>query len=178
MLPNREHNHAHHDAKMCAALVKTHQGQIRAFLRRLTRNSALADDLAQDTFLRAFQSMGQVKDNTKTKSWLFQIAYRIFLDHIRKHKRRQELADANMPLDDEVVTSPDNMNFGGMKMDIEQAMNTLTPEQRAAVMLCLSYGFSHSEAAKALNQPLGTVKSHVARGKDKLRAFLCVYEKA
>ncbi|PHS76200.1 MAG: RNA polymerase subunit sigma-70 [Robiginitomaculum sp.] len=169
MLPNREHNHA----QLCAALVKTHQGQIRAFLRRLTRNSALADDLAQDTFLRAFQSMGQVKDDTKTKSWLFQIAYRIFLDHIRKHKRRQELADANMPPDDGTFSSP-----SGMKMDIEQAMNSLTPEQRAAVMLCLSYGFSHSEAAKALNQPLGTVKSHVARGKDKLRAFLCVYEKA
>lgn len=169
MLPNREHSHA----QLCAALVKTHQGQIRAFLRRLTRNAALADDLAQDTFLRAFQSMDQVKDDTKTKSWLFQIAYRIFLDHFRKNKRRQELSDANMPLDDEIISSPT-----GIKMDIEQAMNTLTPEQRAAVMLCLSYGFSHSEAAKALNQPLGTVKSHVARGKDKLRAFLCVYEKA
>jgi len=169
LLPNREHNHA----QLCAALVKTHQGQIRAFLRRLTRNSALADDLAQDTFLRAFQSMGQVKDDTKTKSWLFQIAYRIFLDHIRKQKRRQELADENMPPDDADISSPN-----GVKMDIEQAMNTLTPEQRAAVMLCLSYGFSHSEAAKALNQPLGTVKSHVARGKSKLRAFLCVYEKA
>lgn len=173
MLPNREHNHAHHDTKMCAALVKTHQGQIRAFLRRLTRNAALADDLAQDTFLRAFQSMGQVKDDTKTKSWLFQIAYRIFLDHIRKHKRRQELADENMPVDDTDISSPT-----GMKMDIEQAMNSLSPEQRAAVILCLSYGFSHVEAAKALNQPLGTVKSHVARGKNKLRAFLCVYEKA
>jgi len=174
LLPSREHNHA----QLCAALVKAHQGQIRAFLRRLTRNAALADDLAQDTFLRAFQSMGQVKDDTKTKSWLFQIAYRIFLDHIRKHKRRQELADVNMPVDDEVGSAPDSMNMGGMKMDIEQAMNSLSPEQRAAVMLCLSYGFSHVEAAKALNQPLGTVKSHVARGKNKLRAFLCVYEKA
>ena len=139
----------------------------------MTRNAALADDLAQDTFLRAFQSMDQVKDDTKTKSWLFQIAYRIFLDHTRKNKRRQELSDINMPPDDEIISSPT-----GMKMDIEQAMNTLTPEQRAAVMLCLSYGFSHSEAAKALNQPLGTVKSHVSRGKNKLRAFLCVYEKA
>jgi len=169
LFPNREHNHA----QLCAALVKTHQGQIRAFLRRLTRNTALADDLAQDTFLRAFQNMGQVKDDTKTKSWLFQIAYRIFLDHVRKHKRRQNLAEDNMPVDDETADVPT-----GMKMDIEQAMNSLTPEQRAAVILCLSYGFSHSEAAKALNQPLGTVKSHVARGKDQLRAFLCVYEKA
>ncbi len=162
---------------MCAALVKNHQGQIRAFLRRLTRNAALADDLAQDTFLRAFQNMGKIqatdKESAKTKSWLFQIAYRIFLDHIRKAKRRQGLADENMPVEDEAGTAPT-----GMKMDIEQAMDSLTPEQRAAVILCLSYGFSHSEAAKALGQPLGTVKSHVARGKGKLRAFLCAYEKA
>lgn len=169
MLRTQKHNHT----QLCAALVKTHQGQIRAFLRRLTRNSALADDLAQDTFLRAFQNMDKIQDGTKAKSWLFQIAYRIFLDHIRKAKRRQGLADENMPIDDDTAESP-----AGMKMDIEQAMNSLTPEQRAAVMLCLSYGMSHSEAAKALGQPLGTVKSHVARGKHKLRAFLSVYEKA
>lgn len=158
---------------MCAALVKTHQGQIRAFLRRLTRNAALADDLAQDTFLRAFQNMDKIKDTDKAKSWLFQIAYRIFLDHIRKAKRRQGLADEKRPIDDEIDIAP-----GGLKMDVEQAMNSLSPEQRAAVMLCLSYGMSHSEAAKALGQPLGTIKSHVARGKHKLRAFLSVYEKA
>ena len=158
---------------MCAALVKTHQGQIRAFLRRLTRNAALADDLAQDTFLRAFQNMDKLEEAEKAKSWLFQIAYRIFLDHYRKAKRRQNLTDENAPPTDEPISAPD-----GLKMDIEQAMNSLSPEQRAAVMLCLSYGFSHAQAAKALGQPLGTIKSHVTRGKAKLRAFLCVYEKA
>jgi len=164
-------NHKH--AQNCAALVKTHQGQIRAFLRRLCRNTALADDLAQDTFLRAFQNMDKVEDSAKTKSWLFQIAYRIFLDHIRKHKRRADLAQENLPEPEPTPESPH-----GVKMDIEQAMNRLSPEQRAAIMLCLSYGFSNSEAAKALGQPLGTIKSHIARGKDKLRAFLCAYEKA
>jgi len=173
LLPKKNNAQKHDHAKFCAALVKTHQGQIRAFLRRLTRNAALADDLAQDTFLRAFQKMDKIQDGEKTKSWLFQIAYRIFLDHIRKQKRRQALADENMPIEVDTAESPT-----GMKMDIEQAMNALSTEQRAAVMLCLSYGMSHSEAAIALNQPLGTVKSHVARGKHKLRAFLSVYEKA
>ncbi len=164
--------------RQCAALVKTHQGQIRAFLRRLCRNHALADDLAQDTFLRAFQNMGKIQDNAKAKSWLFQIAYRIFLDHARKQKRRAELADENLPAPEPTPESLYGVKVDGIKMDIEQAMNTLSPEQRAAVMLCLSYGFSNAEAAKALGQPLGTVKSHIARGKDKLRAFLCAYEKA
>ena len=173
MPADTQHNNTHQHSKMCAALVKTHQGQIRAFLRRLTRNATLADDLAQDTFLRAFQNVDKLQDKNKAKSWLFQIAYRIFLDHIRKAKRRQNLADENVPPDDEPLPAPD-----GLKMDIEQAMNSLTAEQRAAVMLCLSYGFSHVQAAKALDQPLGTIKSHVTRGKAKLRAFLCIYEKA
>ena len=116
--------------------------------------------------------MAKIKDGEKTKSWLFQIAYRIFLDHVRKQKRRQELSDENMPIDEGAADAP-----SGVKLDIEQAMNLLSPEQRAAVMLCLSYGFSHSEAARALGQPLGTIKSHVSRGKDRLRAFLCAYEK-
>jgi len=123
--------------------------------------------------LRAFQNMDKIQDTAKAKSWLFQIAYRIFLDHIRKRKRRAELSGENMPEPEPIPEAPH-----GVKMDIEQAMNTLSPEQRAAILLCLSYGFSNAEAAKALGQPLSTVKSHIARGKHQLRAFLCAYEKA
>lgn len=66
----------------------------------------------------------------------------------------------------------------GLAMDIEEAMNTLAPECRAVVILCLAHGMSHSEAANATGLPLGTVKSHVNRGKEKLRTFLHAYEKA
>ena len=57
-------------------------------------------------------------------------------------------------------------------------MDALPPDCRAVVILCLAYGFSHSEAAHAMNMPLGTIKSHTARGKTKLRAFLSAYERA
>ena len=153
-------------------LVKAHQGGLRTFLRRMCRNDALADDLAQETFLRAFQKLDQVKEHTSEKAWIYQIGYRIFLDHVRKEKRRRELSETKMP-DTEV-----QLENTGIKMDVEQAMENLPEAQRAAVMLCLAYGFSHSEAATALGQPLGTVKSHVNRGKTALRGFLMAYERA
>ena len=64
------------------------------------------------------------------------------------------------------------------RMDLERAMNALPPGQRAAMMLSLSYGLSHGEIARALGEPLGTVKSHISRGKKALRGFLHAYEQA
>lgn len=138
----------------------------------MCRNHALADDLAQETFLRVFQKIDQLKEQTSEKAWIYQIGYRIFLDHVRKEKRRRDLGDAKMP-ETEVI-----FENTGVKMDVEQAMDSLPEAQRAAIMLCLAYGFSHSEAATALGQPLGTVKSHVNRGKKALRGFLTAYERA
>ena len=150
--------------------MRAHQGAIRAFLRRLTRESALADDLAQISFLKAYEQRDKLRDGQAAKSWLFQIAYRSFVDHHRKEARRRGLAEGH--IDDETPLAP-----AGLKMDIEAAMNTLPMECRAVVILCLAHGMSHSEAATATDLPLGTVKSHVARGKAKLRTFLSAYEK-
>ncbi len=163
----------HNNKRLFEALVRAHQGHIRAFLRRLCKNTALADDLAQETFLRAYQKFGTLTDKDAVKPWLFQIAYRIFLDYIRKENRRKNIDDQRQHAETEPPqTTP------SIKMDVEQAMNALPDDQRAAIMLCLSYGFSHSQAATALGQPLGTVKSHITRGKITLRAFLRAYERA
>ncbi|MEP1231521.1 MAG: RNA polymerase sigma factor [Litorimonas sp.] len=153
--------------------MRAHQGVVRAFLRRLTRNEALADDLAQDTFLKAYQNKKQLKDIETSRAWLFQIAYRTYVDDTRKDIRRRGLAEQNIvPVDE--TTRPQN----DMQMDIERAMDTLDPECRAVVILCLAYGFSHVETSQATHMPLGTVKSHVLRGKSKLRTFLSDYERA
>lgn len=170
------HRHIKHpinNERRFAALMHAHQGHIRAFLCRLCKNTALADDLAQETFLRAYKRMDQIQDVGAEKAWLFQIAYRIFLDYIRKEKRRQNIDDQR--IQPEAVT-PEAPH--GLQLDITRAMNALPDDQRAAILLCFSYGLSHSEAAKALGQPLGTVKSHISRGKKTLRAFLTAYEKA
>ena len=151
-------------------MVRAHQGCIRNFLRRLTRETALADDLAQISFLKAYEQRGTLRDAKAAKSWLFQIAYRCFLDHYRKEARRRDLAGGHV--EDEAPEAPE-----GLKIDIEAAMNSLPTECRAVVILCLAHGMSHSEAAAATDLPLGTVKSHVSRGKDKLKTFLSAYKK-
>ena len=150
-------------------MVRAHQGAIRGFLRRLTRETALADDLAQISFLKAYEQRDKLYNPKAAKSWLFQIAYRSFVDHHRKEVRRRGLADGH--IEDDVPEAP-----AGLKMDIEAAMNTLSAECRAVIILCLAHGMSHSEAAAATDLPLGTVKSHISRGKDKLRTFLTAYE--
>lgn len=150
-------------------MVRAHQGTIRNFLCRLTREKSIADDLAQIAFLKAYEQHENLRDPKAIKSWLFQIAYRVFLDHHRKEVRRRGLAEGHIK--DELLPAP-----AGLKIDIEQAMDKLPPECRAVVILCLAHGMSHSEVARATLLPLGTVKSHVMRGKDKLRTFLSAYE--
>ncbi len=151
--------------------VRAHQGAVRTFLRRLTRNTAQADDLAQQTFIRAYEQNPGLIDIEAPRSWLFKIAYRLFLDQYRKHKRREDLFDQR-PDDSEAESHP------GLSVDVERAMAKLEPECRAVVMLCLGYGMTHQDVARITSIPLGTVKSHVSRGKSKLRSFLAAYEAA
>lgn len=134
----------------------------------------MADDLAQKSFLKAFQERKTLRDIKAAKAWLFQIAYRTFVDDIRKESRRRGLADGHSLdgiLNGETPAAPD-----GLKMDISRAMDSLPAECRAVVILCMAHGMSHTEAARATGLPLGTVKSHALRGRDKLRAFLSAYE--
>jgi len=135
----------------------------------MTRETALADDLAQITFLKAFENQKAIRDEKAVKSWLFQIAYRSFVDHVRKEKRRRDLAEQQ----DEPEPMAGNPSLA---LDIERAMDLLLPECRAVVMLGLAHGHSHGEIADITGIPLGTVKSHMNRGKQKLRAFLSEYE--
>ncbi len=148
-------------------LVRRHQGLIRGMMARMSRNRALAEDLAQDAFIRAFQKIGSFSGTGSFKSWLCKIAYNEFLMAARKRKAtdkamekfRGEVDDTEMPRD------------MGNVVDLDRALATLKDDERTAVVLCYSCGMSHSEAAEATGMPLGTVKSHVNRGREKLKAF-------
>ena len=148
-------------------LVQMHQQALRAFLRRLCVNAADADDLAQETFVFAWEHIARFDTARSFRPWLFGIAWRKFRERkrswLRMIRRETQAAEAA-----ETVYQPDP----GLKLDLTKAAATLPPEQRAAVLLCLGCEFSHSEAAEALALPLGTVKSHVARGREKLIAVL------
>lgn len=148
-----------------AELVRLHQGKLRAFLRRMARgDAALADDLAQETFLEAYRKIGQFRGAGTFASWLAQIGYSRYLMHVRRHKLE--------PLDKTTVRSQETEAALHAKLDLETALALIHPAKRAALTLCFAEGYSHEEAAKIMNIPLGTLKSHVLRGREEVRTML------
>lgn len=150
-------------------LVDAHQQALRAFLRRLSGNWAQADDLAQEVFIVSWRQIGQFRTGKVLRPWLFGIAYRQFLMARRTDARRRR-RDAMVAGDPEA--SADSVLTTDARLDLLRAMQSLSTEQRAAVALCLAAGCSHQETAEILALPLGTVKSHVLRGRAKLLAAL------
>jgi RNA polymerase sigma-70 factor (ECF subfamily) len=154
------------DAAAFDQLVRQHQSKVRGFLRRLTRgDAALADDLGQETFFEAWRKIEQFRGEGSLGGWLCGIAWSRFL--MNRRKRKEE------PLEDaEDSASFDPTSAHAAKLDLEKAMARLAAPERAALTLCYALGHSHSEAAEILDLPLGTVKSHVLRGREKLQAML------
>lgn len=148
-------------------LVAAHQGALRGFLRRLSGNHADADDMAQETFVFAWEHLARFDAARPFRPWLFGIAWRRYREGKRGWLRRLK-RESRAVEDAGTVGHPDP----GLGLDLAAALGTLQPEQKAAVLLCLMAEFTHVEAAEALALPLGTVKSHVARGREKLVAML------
>ena len=147
-----------------------HQGAVRAFLTRLCRNSALADDLAQETFLSAYRRLATFEHRGSFNSWLFGIAYRSFLQNQRQEKRALEIHTQF-----QLLVSGDEEYYEHLEplqRDLERALMHLESAQAAAISLNMSIGFSHAEVAEIMKLPLGTVKSHISRGLEKLRELL------
>ena len=152
------------DAAAFEALVRAHQSQLRGFLRRLTRgDAALADDLAQETFLEAFRKIGQFRGEGSFAGWLLRIAWTRYLMDARRRK---------------LETLPEDWEPGApahdpdLRLDLEAGMRRLSAAERASLTLCYALGYSNEDAAAILKLPLGTVKSHVLRGREKLMALL------
>ncbi len=150
------------------SLVRRNQSLVRGFLRRLcSGDAALADDLAQETFVMAWRRIGAFEAKGSFKGWLCRIAYTQFLQNRRSAKASARREDAVMA---EAATTQDDRSGNEARLDLDRVMSALSPEQRAAVALCYGEGLSHAEAAEALGLPLGTVKSHVLRGRAKVLA--------
>ena len=147
-----------------SALVQRHQHAVRAFARRLGGALVEADDLAQEAFVTAWSHLHRYDGRASFRSWVCGVVYRKALTARRGALR-------GMGRDGAYAGT---RNWGSeavepaAKSALRRAMSALPVDQRAAVALCLAADFSHAEAADALNLPLGTVKSHVARGRAKL----------
>lgn len=155
--------------RACSALVDLHHGAVRGFLRRLTGNSSTADDVAQDAFVIAFERLPDFAGRSTFRSFVCGIAYRVWRGQYRTQRRRESREGAYA--EHAMIEKPPALDVD-LYLSLRQAMDTLEPEQRAALALCLGAEFSHAEAASVLGLPLGTVKSHVSRGRLKLKQIL------
>jgi RNA polymerase sigma factor (sigma-70 family) len=155
------------DRKAFGELVRRHGAAVRGLIRRMGADPATADDLAQDAFLAAFESIGEFRGEGTFAAWVKRIAARLYIRKWRKAARFDLMAETPEPSDQ--VSSEAQANH---RLDLDEAMRGLSKPERMCVSLCYGAGLSHAEAAEALNTPLGTVKSHVKRGLDKLRERL------
>ncbi len=149
-------------------LVRRRQSWVRNLLRRLCRDPTLADDLAQQVFLRAWQSLRDLRSAAAFAGWLRQLALNTWLQH-----RRAAPPDAvDLPEEPPIPAET------GELLDLDRALAKLSRDERMCVVLAYSEGMSHGEISAATALPLGTVKSHIRRGAERLRSLLSDYGSA
>ena len=157
------------DRRAYGELVRRHGSAVRGLLRRLGADSATADDLAQDAFITGFEQAAEFRGEGTFGAWIKKIAARLYLKKV-KREARLIFSDTVEPAED--VMARDASGDAASRIDLDEALKTLSRGERLCVSLCYGADWSHAEAAEALNIPIGTVKSHVKRGLDKLRAKL------
>lgn len=142
-------------------LVLMHQASLRLFLRRITRDAATADDCAQETWFVVYRKLSGYRGGN-FRAWLLTIGMRRAL---KKRKLHLELpAEASYIAEDEFRCD--------WRLDLEKAFSQLNLAERSVLHLAAYEQLTHEEIAAVLSLPLGTVKSHISRGREKLKSFL------
>jgi RNA polymerase sigma factor (sigma-70 family) len=157
------------DHQAFARLVLRHQLVVRSLLTRCCRrDSHSIDDLVQETFLRAYLSLASFRCEAKFSTWLYRIAFNLVADKFR----RKSLDYCDLNSIQEFADNCKLLNQSDLRGDLAKAMENISEPQKIAVRLCLEEGYTHADAAEEMKLPLGTVKSHVARGRANLQHLL------
>jgi RNA polymerase sigma-70 factor (ECF subfamily) len=155
-------------------IVSTHSARVYRLAFRLTGNQHDAEDLTQEVFVRVFRSLSTYTPGT-FEGWLHRITTNLFLDSVRRKQRIRFDAlgeDAADRLPSREPTPQQHFNDTHFDADVQQALDTLAPDFRAAVVLCDIEGLSYEEIATTLGVKLGTVRSRIHRGRSHLRKAL------
>ncbi|MET9802215.1 RNA polymerase sigma factor SigE [Streptomyces sp. NPDC006368] len=155
-------------------IVSTHSGRVYRLAYRLTGNQHDAEDLTQEVFVRVFRSLSTYTPGT-FEGWLHRITTNLFLDMVRRKQRIRFDAlgdDAAERLPSREPSPQQVFHDTHFDADVQQALDTLAPEFRAAVVLCDIEGLSYEEIAATLGVKLGTVRSRIHRGRSHLRKAL------
>jgi RNA polymerase sigma-70 factor, ECF subfamily len=154
-----------------AELVRRHQGKVRGLLLRLTANATLADDLAQEVFLRAYRGLVGFEGRSRFSTWIYRIAYNVFLNQRARGKELSALPQGfeTCAAAPEGELSPSRFD---MRSDLAAAIAELPERYRVVVTLYYLDDVSYPEIAEILDLPIGTVKTHLHRAKKLLRERL------
>jgi RNA polymerase sigma-70 factor (ECF subfamily) len=144
---------------------------VRAFLRHLTRgDAALADDLAQDAFVHAYRRIADFRGEAGFSTWLLGIAHNLWRNARRRQRDQVEFTEQHAPEPTAAATAA-----ADLRHDLADALQTLSTDEQLAVHLGYFQGLSHGEISALVDWPLGTVKTHLARSKEKLRPLLAAW---
>lgn len=149
-------------------LVRRRQSSIRNLMRRCCNDYTLADDLAQQVFLKVWLNIRKLRKISAFSAWLKRLAVSVWLQHVRKK-------DALRGADEFVGTELSQRDSTGVGMDLDYALAMLSNPVRLCVVLSYHEGMSHREIAELTNMALGTVKSHIRNGARQLQQILSAY---
>lgn len=154
--------------KAFESLVKKYQSPVRRFfLNQTLGDYALSDDLAQETFIKAYTGIASFKNLSSFSTWLYRIAYHVFYDYLRSRKDTVSMDNYGVNLS----YSTEQVNIG-QQMDIYAALHTLREPERVCVTLFYMDDVSIDKISGITGLPPGTVKSHLSRAKEKLSIYL------
>jgi RNA polymerase sigma-70 factor (ECF subfamily) len=158
------------DHQAFAEMVHRCQNRVRSFMHRLCNHPDLADDLAQQVFLRVWKSIHQLRAPRAFHGWLNKLMISVWLEEIRRKKLDLSELEESMP-------SEPSREASGKRIDLDAALGQLPPSMRLCIGLAYNDGLSHQEISDVTGIPLGTVKTNISRGAAKLRVLLSDYRK-
>jgi RNA polymerase sigma-70 factor (ECF subfamily) len=159
------------DSQAFAEIVRRCQSRVRNFMHRLCNHPDLAEDLAQQVFLKVWKSIRQLRTPGAFHGWLNKVMVSTWLEDVRRKKL--DVAELDESLD---LQAPSEAP--GQRIDLDAALARLPPSMRLCVILAYNDGLSHREISDSTGIPLGTVKANISRGASKIRTLLADYGKA
>jgi RNA polymerase sigma-70 factor (ECF subfamily) len=156
-----------HNKKAFDQLVRKYQSPVRRFfLNQTLGDEQLSDDLAQETFIKAYVNITKFRGMSSFSTWLMRIAYNVFYDDVRSRKQTEDIDTSS------AVRQSSKSGDSNLKMDIHAALALLKPDERSCITLQLIDGYPVDQISKITGINENTVKSHLKRGKDKMANYL------
>jgi RNA polymerase sigma-70 factor (ECF subfamily) len=169
----------------CRELIRRYERPVFSLILRMVRDRQLAEDLAQETFIKALNAIATYRPEFKFSSWIFKIANNAAIDHLRRRDldtlsldgspnatTADEIEATALQIGDRAATPLANLESRELGTAIEAAIGRLRPEYRSCILLRHVEGLAYEEIAQLLDLPLGTVKTYIHRARNELRGYL------